>query len=258
MKLHTNVLLRSGVVLAIVCVMFITKLSAQQINFVEVGFKLSAKERQTLNRLIDYEIKVYNGMFNTWKNDSLPITINIYFKYKDFNQVRKTIGNYVPSDLGFYQPFTKQSYVFAGNNFMQTVIHEASHCLLHNNLLTVPHWMNEGIAEFFETLTIDGNQIYIVPQSGRIRYIKEQVRAGKIDLQRFFTNDQALWSDKKNFDYLYSTSYSIIHYIIKSNPDAMNKIISLMREKRYRADFAIASTFGGMDRFEQSYKFFYR
>ena len=261
MKLHINLvkntLFKSGAILILIGILSANRAFAQRIEIVEVGLKLSAKERQSLHKLIDYEIKVYNGMFNTWKNDSLRITINLYGKYKDFNNVRKTIGNYAPTDAGFYLAATNQSYVYADRNYIQVVLHEASHCLLRNNL-RVPQWMHEGIATFFGSLTMDGNQIYFTRESVYIDYVKTQIKDGKIDLNRFLTTDQALWVDKKNFQYLYGVSYSIIYYIIKSNPDAMNKIISLMQEKRYRADFAIASVFGGMSRFEQSYKFFYR
>lgn len=199
----------------------------------------------------------FNEIFATDINLDVPVKINIFGKMKDFKAIKEE--NRVPKSAdGFYSSMVNEAFVYKNSDFMSICLHEASHCLMESNFKRPPRWLNEGMAEFFETLDYDANgNLYSSSQEGRLNSIRSGI-ALKDDtrLRTFFKLNASDFYTEGLTDN-YSTAYSIIYFLIKSkNSEALKHIIELIKMGKTSED-AIATTFGSFNTFEDRYKRFY-
>ncbi|NIS08126.1 MAG: DUF1570 domain-containing protein, partial [Candidatus Dadabacteria bacterium] len=71
------------------------------------------------------------------------------------------------TDAGIFSPKTGEALVNGSkyrNKVIAISIHEASHALIQPAGYRIPSWVNEGIAEYFETIEFSQNQVLFKPQ----------------------------------------------------------------------------------------------
>ncbi|WP_443938257.1 DUF1570 domain-containing protein [Pedobacter sp. MW01-1-1] len=234
------------------------QLQAQYVHIKTISCTIVEKEQKKIEKLITYQRMFYNEIFQTENNLFAPINITLYGKNKDFKAVKDSARVFKQAD-GFYVPQTNQAYLLKNSNFTSVCLHETSHSLFHSNSAIAPKWLNEGLAEFFETFDLDEKgALYSYPQSGRIKLIKEGIALNDTTrLRNFFkTNDGRFY--KEDITDNYSTAYSIVFFFIKSkNSEALKNIIRLIKTGT-SSEKAIALTYGGnFHTFEAAYNRFY-
>ncbi len=232
-------------------------LLGQKVVLNEAGFRMEEKDRNDIEMLAQYEAMIYNGLFNTRKNDSLLITINIYKKFSDYKKACQETGYPMLSRTGFYSPGLRTVFVYKHPGFMVTLVHEMSHSFMRHNMSNPPRWLNEGIAVFFESLSVENGQVSVTTQPGRTAAVKRELNEGNIHLEDFFRLDDGAWQNKSTLDYMYNVSYSIIFLITKTNPDITKRII-LALKKGYDSTRAIESVYGSVGAFALKYRLFYQ
>ncbi len=229
---------------------------SQKLVINEFGFKLTEEERASLEILSKYETKIYNGLFNTFDNDSLLITVNLYKKAKEYKAVSKEVtGNVVPAN-GFFSGKSKEIYVLVHANFMETVLHEMSHSLLHRNIDNPPKWIDEGLAEFFRSLSVVNRKIQVNILSYHKSYLKQIIDENRLNLSEYLLTNYKEWYKKDN-RHMYSMAYTMVHYIIIRNPDKMTEILSLIK-KRFGSKAAMEKIYGSVEQFEKGYRSYYK
>lgn len=231
---------------------------AQKIILNEIGFILKPEEKSEIYRLLDYETRIFNGLFNNSKNDSLIITINLFCKGKDFREQLEIGKMKGLTESGFFNPLVNESYVlYNGKEDIKTVVHEASHALTRNSIKFCPKWFNEGLAEFLESMEVTGLTIQIVSQTQRIQMLKSQyIPINGLNLTDFFADSNS-WRNKNKLDYMYTVAYSVIYFLIKKDPSLISQIAQMF-EKGYSTSYIFDKKFGGITNFQNAYKFFYR
>lgn len=231
---------------------------SQKLVFNEIGFKLKDKDRELIERLASYEVKIFNGLFNTDANDSLVLTLNLYNKQKAFKELLKSTNSKGFTESGFYSPVTNESHVlYYDTEEIHTVLHELSHALLRNNLQFPPRWFNEGLAVFLQSLEEKNNTIQVYTQHRYLDYIRELNREGKIDVGHFLLGDQAKWRNKDDQRYMYAMSYGIVYYMIKKDPKLISKMVVLMK-KREKTEVIFNHLFGSIQALDKNFKIYYR
>lgn len=236
----------------------ITALSAQAQRFDlnTINCKLNKDDWAHLNQVGQFEAKFYNLVFNTTINDSLPIKINLYGSKNDYNKVQKDAMNTTFID-GFYSPDIKQMFLYKGDRYMEIMLHETSHNMLHNNLRNPPTWLNEGIATLFGYLVIRNNDIYYATQPTFVHVVKGQIYAHTFNLNSFFTYNQTDWYDKDKRNYLYSVAYCLVYFFVKDDVENLQNVLLLLKQG-YNTQAALAKVFGSFDRFEKRFSDFYK
>jgi len=230
----------------------------QKLVFNEIGFKLKEKDRALIEQLATYEVRIFNGLFNTSDNDSLVLTLNLYNKQKAFKELLKATNSKGFTESGFYSPATNESYVlYYDIEEIHTILHELSHALLRNNLKYPPRWFNEGLAVFLQSLEEKNNTIQVYTQHRYLDHIRELNREGKIDIRRFLFSDQLKWRNKDDLRDMYATSYSIIYLMIKTDPKLIGKMATMMK-KREKIETIFIKLFGSLQNFENRFKVYYR
>ncbi|RBQ10117.1 DUF1570 domain-containing protein [Pedobacter miscanthi] len=231
-------------------------LYAQYVEINLVNCKINDSEQKKIEKLIAYERMFCNEIFETSNNITVPVKINLYGKYKDY-KIEKTKYN-APSQTGFYIPTINEAFIMKGGDFIPVALHEASHSIFQFNYQKAPKWLNEGLAEFFETLDFDSEgNLYSYPQSNRIKSIKAGLAFKDTDrLKNFFKiYDGAFYGH--GVDDNYNTAYSMIYYFVKNKSTRALKNIIKLTAKGYDTEKAIELTYGSFNAFEASYKQFY-
>ena len=245
--------------LLIILSLYIAETYSQNLVFNEIDFKLKPEEKEKIEKLSRYEVKIFNGLFTNSLNDSLTINVNLYGKSKTFKALlsERNIKGFTES--GFYAPDTRQLHVlYFGKEDIETVLHEISHALMHHNLQRCPRWFNEGIAEFLESIEAgDRGNPQVYTQHHYLNYVKELNRKQEIDIYSFLLSGHTPWKDKNNLRYLYAVSYSVIYFIIKKDPNLIGKMAMMMKQGK-SMQHILGDLFGGIDKFASSFIFYYR
>ncbi|WP_353138190.1 DUF1570 domain-containing protein [Pseudopedobacter sp.] len=245
--------------LLVISLFYITEAYSQNLVFNEIGFSLKAEDKEMIEKLAKYEVKIFNGLFINSLNDSLRINVNLYGKNKDFRAVLAEGKMKGFTESGFYSSFTKQLHVlYLEKRDIETILHEISHALMHHNLQRCPRWFNEGLAEFLESIEIGDNlnpQVYM--QHHHIKYVREANQNQELDIYSLLMSGNEPWTHKNNLNYLYATSYGVIYYIIKKDPHLIGKMAMMMKQGK-SIQYIFEVLFGGIDKFASGFKFYYR
>ncbi|WP_025144595.1 DUF1570 domain-containing protein [Pedobacter jeongneungensis] len=230
---------------------------AQYVEINLVNCKISDSEQKKIEKLIAYERMFCNEIFETSENITVPVKINIYGKSKDY-RIEKNKYN-APSSTGFYIPAINQAFIMKSGDFIPVALHEASHSIFQFNYKKSPKWLNEGLAEFFETLDFDSEgNLYSYPQTYRIKSIKAGIADSDTErLKKFFKIYDGTFYGH-GIDDNYNTAYSIIYYFIKNKSTKALKNIIKLTAQGHDTEEAIELTYGSFDAFESNYKQFYR
>jgi hypothetical protein len=236
--------------------LFSLTLYAQYVEINLVNCKISDTEQKKIEKLIAYERMFCNEIFETRQNITVPVKINLYGKNKDY-RLEKVKYN-APSPTGFYVPEINEAFIMKASNFIAVALHEASHSIFQFNYQKAPKWLNEGLAEFFETLDFDSEgNLYASPQSNRIKSIKAGLDFKDTDrLKNFFKIYDGTFYGH-GVDDNYNTAYSVIYYFVKNKRTAALKNIIKLTAQGYDTEKAIELTYGSFNAFERSYKQFY-
>ena len=95
------------------------------------------------------------------------------------------------------------------------VVHEYAHLIVRHSGASLPPWLNEGIAEFYSTVSFAGDNVTIglVPE-GRLRYLVEGAKL--MELKRLFEVDRRSpeYTTKAHAGLFYSQSWALTHLLL--------------------------------------------
>ena len=229
---------------------------AQIIKINTIGCSLSKDKMAYFNTIAKFEVKFYNTVFDTQKNDSCAVNIELFGSLKEYNVVQKQAMNTTFID-GFYSPANNRIFIYKSDSFMNTLIHETSHCILENNYKQSPKWLNEGIATLFGSLVVQNGQVFYTNNTPNVNLVKDMIYDGKFNLRDFFNYNQADFYNKDKRPYVYAMSYDIIYLFVNFDIDYLQHILVLMQQGYSTMD-AITKVFGGFDKFEKRFRDFYK
>ena len=115
-------------------------------------FSLSDDESQSLVREMEV-LKADVEKLLAIKAGDDPIQVNMFSSSRTY---REHLAQRVPEGMNRPALFVKGAdmsrvYVYRRKGFSTDVRHECTHAVLHNALPYVPLWLDEGLAEYFET-----------------------------------------------------------------------------------------------------------
>ncbi len=108
---------------------------------------------------------------------------------------------------------------------LQPLYHEAFHAYLNNQVFPtsdydVPRWLNEGLAQLFETATLEAGELsFDRPDKDRLTLAQAQIRKGDfVSLASLLKADQKSFlavhnSDKQASDRYYVASWALASYL---------------------------------------------
>lgn len=110
-------------------------------------------------------------------------------------------------------------YVYHSEKIRQDLRHEVTHALLHSTLKSVPIWLDEGLAEYYELPdAAHGNNV-----NHLFELAHQQAGANLPELESLSTVDQMGRLQ-------YQQSWAWVHWMLRGNEKAKNILLSYLRE----------------------------
>lgn len=237
--------------------LLLAKLSSAQTYHIEyIHSNLNDKDLALLNRVAKFQAAFYNQVFQTTKNDSITINVNLYGRHGEYKDVQKGEIHTTFID-GFYMGNENKIYLYKSDRYMQTLFHETSHNFLRNNYPNAPKWLNEGMATLLGYLveTTDDHVLY-VPQRNMIKQVRDSIRAYHFSFNDYFSYRDADWFSEAKRPMLYAGAYCLVLFLINQDKDHLTPILVSMK-KGLSTQAALKKEFGTIDDFSKQFYAYY-
>jgi tetratricopeptide (TPR) repeat protein len=132
---------------------------------------------------------------------------------------------------GYFQPGDTVNYIAlnAGgrDSAVRVVFHEYVHALLSNTVGEAPGWLNEGLAQVYETAQISDEGSSAVIGAALVQHVVLLLERGSaISLDRLMRPAQSieLLHDGLASGAFYAESWALLHYLLLANPDRASQL----------------------------------
>ncbi|AWI08067.1 hypothetical protein CKA38_01215 [Ereboglobus luteus] len=133
---------------------------------------------------------------------------------------------------------------------MATVFHECAHSLVAASGLRLPLWLNEGVAEVFETFSTRGGEPVLGMRSNK--HMRLLLGKKLIPMDEFFnaTMQSPYYTEPERMRLFYAQAWLVTHYIMlgprgRSQPaENLRKYIELYKKKRKPSEADFREAFG--------------
>ncbi len=157
--------------------------------------------------------------------DAEQVTV---YLFSDEMAYRKYIGETYPG-LPFRRayfigtPEKLAVYTFWGERIREDLRHEYTHGLLHASLRTVPLWLDEGLAEYFE---VPGPEPGSVNNEYAVRLARAVQSGWRPDIRRLEQLEKVEQMHRAD----YRESWAWVHFMLQNNPDGKAVLLDYLQE----------------------------
>ncbi|MGZ4814680.1 MAG: tetratricopeptide repeat protein [Terriglobales bacterium] len=193
---------------------------------------------------------VFGTLFAKAKiNSSQPLYILAFRNTKEFRALCPLWKGRPEELAGFFQPGNGVTYIaldLSTENKWGTVFHEYGHFLLNSNTVEeLPPWFNEGFAEYFSTVRIEGNSFIFgdIPQGHSL--ILQQYQWLPVDQLFSVRHDSSFYNERNQQTIFYAESWlAVAHYWFNTNQPKQVPTFLALYNQRVPVDEAIQKAFG--------------
>lgn len=160
----------------------------------------------------------------------------------------RSSGRFLPFRDALAGPGTDKTGVFATTNFTNYILldgskkrlrqmmrHELTHLFMSNSFDTAPLWVNEGLAEFYETLGVQGDGLLIGSPHPRTVQLLRRERFLPIREILEMTGSAEEFRSGPRAEVIYAQSWAMIHYLLVARQDGQEQLrdyLALLLEGR--------------------------
>jgi tetratricopeptide (TPR) repeat protein len=183
-------------------------------------------------------------------NIPVPLQIVAFRNGKELSQMAPLYHGKPTEVAGLFQPGEDRSFIMldmAVDNPFNVVFHEYAHQLMNGNLKDeAAPWFDEGFAEYFATVTVDGKQARVGKIPDDTYLILRHAGMMKVtDLMRVQHNSQAYNESGDRRSVFYAESAMLVHYLYdRQLVVKLATYFDLVNNKRLSVEDAIQQTFG--------------
>jgi len=150
---------------------------------------------------VDLNLKVFNdqGKFDLYRNEHVPGLSTV---------------------SGFYKPSLDEAVVMvqSKDSVTQSIArHEATHVINSGLYGRTPTWFNEGLAEYFERLSVEGQSKRIDVSQHHLTLLKESLAdASLMTPTQYLAIDGRAWREHEQ-GMMYAMAWSIVHFMMQDS-----------------------------------------
>ena len=208
-------------------------------NFLLIGNASEKDIRKVGTRLEEFR-ETFRRLFTKMSLASpVPINVVVFKGASSYNQFKPLLadGKIDASVAGYFQSGDDVNYITLSvegedAHTFGVIFHEYVHSIVKLNFekADVPPWFNEGLAEYYETFTIENDQKVKVglPQARHLALLQKSTLT---PLRSLFnvTNFQLSNSDDRARDLFYAESWALVHYVIENGKsELLTKFLDLV------------------------------
>lgn len=217
-------------------------LSVRSKNFTLVG-NAGEKDVRRVGTKLEQFRETFRQLFPRANFNTTKPNIVVVFKnqkdYRPFKPVRAD-GKIDDWIAGYFQPGEDANYITLSteresSSTYRTIFHEYVHFIVDNNFgkATVAPWFNEGLAEYYETFTLENDQKAMLGNLNENHlFLLQQQKL--IPLETFFRIDYYSLHNQGNHGktIFYAQAWALMHYLQQGNKGArraqLGKFINLI------------------------------
>jgi hypothetical protein len=172
-----------------------------------------------------------------------PLRVFLFRTTEDFEPYRSSA-----SALGYFLDGQARNFIairFSGQSTPRIIFHEYVHAVLKPLGLNLPHWLEEGTAEFYSTTVTDGSGLYAgVPARDHLQTL-EVMPLLEADTLLHANRHAALYSEPEQAGVYYSQSWALVHMLTMAPGyrERFPHFVSLLK-RRVQQERAFALAFG--------------
>lgn len=151
-------------------------------------------------------------------DSSVPTTVIVFRDDASFTPFKPGYQGRSKAISGFFLPGDDINYIALSldqrGNPYATAFHEYVHLHLKDNIPGAPIWLNEGLAELYESLQFSGSDALIgTPKQGYL-YLLRQVEM--LPLKTLFSigTDSPYYNEQDKAGIFYGESWALVHYLM--------------------------------------------
>lgn len=159
---------------------------------------------------------------------SKQVMVYLFSNELEYNQyLQHMFPNYPPRRAYFIQTPGKSLAVYTwwGEKIQEDLRHEFTHGLLHASLQTVPLWLDEGLAEYFEVAGSESGQINVEHAHTLAKSLQNGWRPDMERLERLEKVEQMQRAD-------YREAWAWVHYMLHGSPETRDVLLAYLQDLR--------------------------
>ena len=155
-----------------------------------------------------------------------PVTIYLFENEDSYRRYMRTTWPNLPPRRAYFVGTRRELaiYSYRGQNVQTDLRHEFTHGLLHGSLETVPLWLDEGLAEYFEVRPVTGG-----PHKDHIQHL-QNARADGWGPSLAHLEELTDFRNMTQRDY--AESWGWVHYMLNQDGNARSDLIAYLQELR--------------------------
>lgn len=167
--------------------------------------------------------KIYqllSDLIPTQKLDKVTVDLKIFNTKDGYRRYSRHLGKNLGNKTdGYYLMRYNQAVVYKHNEYQagQVALHESTHVINAGIFGYIPRWLNEGIAEYTENMSVIGQAAHIQPNSSWIKHSRINTRR-LVNFNELFSAKSSDWNSTKRRQY-YATSWALIYFLMDSEDD---------------------------------------
>ena len=156
-----------------------------------------------------------------------------------FEAYRNQFAPKLDTNSGFYSSKRNEAVVrmrsgrHGDGRTLKVVRHETSHLIAAALFGRLPKWLDEGLAEYFERLDVEGQAKIIRPSGYYLKTLRRHLRSGTLpELQRHLRLSRKQWL-RLDQDLSYGIAWSLVYYLM-TEPRGRHLLAQLLDAKAAR------------------------
>jgi Tfp pilus assembly protein PilF len=193
-----------------------TWVSVRSRNFLLVG-NASEKEIRKVGRQLEQFRDVFSRLFTEMNLTSpVPTTVVVFKSDSSYRPFRAHANS-----AGYFQSGPDVNYITlstegnAVHDSLSVIFHEYTHLLVNNTYGIVPTWFSEGLAEYYSTVSITGDQKVVLgrPIASHIYLLRQKKM---LPLRTLFQVDSKspYYNEGDKQSVFYAESWALVHYLM--------------------------------------------
>ncbi len=215
------------------------KASDVEVKIELVDYQLGSGEYRKIRDTVSGIYEAYSRWFGWPRKPDRPVVIKIFGKFDAFEQYQKEENNGHSTTRSHYSA-TRREVVMLGTEFkgatLGVLFHEASHAVLAMKFKSAPNWINEGLAECFESIVVNRKKIRLRRNPTWLEKVKHKLREGSLQpIEQYLGISNKQWRESslrvENAHYM--VAWSIMSSLLSSQQgiDTLRSVLSNMQSK---------------------------
>ena len=242
-----------------------TAITELEIDIKAVDFPIDEKNLDTWRPYLHAMYQGWRDWFGWPAKPPYPLNIRVFGSVKSFEARQKQQGRRV-SSRSYYTGGNLREIDMKGTdpeNTRTTLLHEASHAVLHMMHDNTSKWLNEGLAEVFSTIRVDRDEgPILVPEKEWAYVMKMMLDKGQLKpAADYLAIPSHRWKQvsKKEERQYYMFAWSLMYFLADSTEgqNTLKQVLQMNREKMLDGTAlvkAFENTYpGGMEQFDEDW-----